>query len=226
LAFDPRKYDLEEFLRLEGGNMLQKVCNIVDQDGFLVAQFKTRVIIVPVGYPVPGRGYQLSTSAPALYRSFNYDDEGNVIASLPEIKEWDETCEALAQGADPDDPSFPEGVPAGLKVANSTYEYDEALSVGAGIETTIYTKTLAVDEGIYLRHVTAGGENIGRFQVLIDGVPIKTKRTWWTRFDTDMWFNTANGGILYQDEETIEVKVKNEGAEPADFESSFGYVIK
>ena len=206
--------------------MLQKVCNILDQDGLLAAQYKTRVTIVPVGSPIPGRGHQLSTSAPALYRSFNYDDEGNLVASLPEIREWTQYCEDIAQGAQPDDPLLPGGVPAGLKVAKSTYEYDEILSVASGATETIFQKVLAPEEALYLRHVIAGGANIGRYQVVIDNVPIQTKRTWWTKFDTDFWFNTANGGILFEDGETIEIKVTNCGDGFADFESSVGYVLK
>ena len=227
MAFDPRNYDLEEFLRLENGGMLQKICNVLDEDGYLVAQFKTRVTIVPIGFPIPGRGHQLSTSAPALYRSFNYDDEGNVIASLPEIREWDETCEALAQGADPDDPLLPGGgVPSGLKVAKSTYEHASANAVAEGNTVSVLTKVLAPDERIYLRHVMFSGENRGKFQVFVNGAEISpAKYTWWTKWDGDFWFNTANGGILYEGEETIEVKVTNFGEGTANFESSLGYVV-
>jgi hypothetical protein len=228
LAFDPRKHDLEEFLRLENGGLLQKVCNVVDVDGYLVEQYKTRVVVVPIGYPIPNKGHQLSTSAPALYRSFNYDDEGNIIASLPEIREWDETCEALAQGADPDDPGFPDGgVPAGLKVAKSTYEHSEANAVAQGNTVTVATKTLAPDEAIYLRHVMYFGENRARFQVYVNGAKLSPpKYSTWTSWGGDFWFNTANGGILYEGEETIEVKVTNVGEGTANFEASIGFVVK
>jgi len=225
LAFNQRDYDIEEWLRLEGANLLQKVCNVVDDDGFLVEQYKTRVYIVPVGKPIPYKSGQLSVSAPCLYRSFNYDDEGNQIASLPEMREWLQACEDAAQGANPDDPTF-SGVPAGLKVAKSTYLEFEANSVPVGATVVLASITIPAEEAIYLRHVVFSGENRGKFQVFVNGSKLQTKRTWWTRWDGDMWFNTANGGILYESEETIEVKVTNLGVEPADFEASIGYVIK
>lgn len=225
MAFDPRQHDIEEWLRLEDRNLLQKVCNILDVDGLLIGQYKTRVYIVPVNNPIPGNESQLSVTAPSLFRSFNYDDEGNAIASLPEIREWDQACEDLAQGADPGDNPIV-GIPAGLKVANATYEYSEVSSVPALATVAVFTKTLLPDEAIYLRHVPFGGENRGKFQVLVNGSPLQTKRSWWTRWDGDFWFNTANGGILYDNEQLIEVRVTNLGVGPADFEASLGYVIK
>lgn len=228
MAFDPKNYDIEVFLELENKGMLQKVCNVVDADGYLIEQYKTRVKIVPVGFPSPLNQSLISSDAPALYRSFNYDDEGNVIASLPELREWTVECEAVAQGADPNDPQIPgDGVPSGLRVASSTYEHASANAVAQGNTVTILTKILAPDESIYLRHVMFSGENRGRFQVFVDGTEITPpKYIWWTKWDGDFWFHTANGGILYESEETIEVKVTNLGEGTASFESSLGYVVK
>jgi len=226
MAFNSNKYSIEEWLTLEDSNLLQKICNVYDNDGFVIEQYKTRIVIVPVGSAIPESGHQISTAAPSLYRSYNYDDEGNQIASLPEIKEWTQYCENVAQGANPNNPVDGIGLPSGLKVANCTYEYSEASSVPAAATVTVLTKTLLPDEAIYLRHLPFSGENRGKFQVLVNGSPLQTKRTWWTKWDGDFWFNTANGGILYNNEETIEIRVTNLGIGVADFESSIGFVAK
>lgn len=228
MAIDYTKYNIEDFLEAENKGLLQKICNVYDADGFLVEQYKTRVYIVPVGYPKPTRSHQIQQEAPALYRFFNYDDEGNAVTSLPEIREWSEACEAIAQGADPNDPGLPGGgIPNGLKVAKSTYEHSSVNAVAQGNTVAVITKTLAPDEKIYLRHVMFSGENRGKFQVFVNGSEISPpKYTWWTKWDGDFWFDTANGGIFYEGEETIEVKVTNFGEGTANFESSLGYVVK
>jgi len=226
LAFRAEDFNIEDWLTLEENNHLRKICNIFDAEGFLVEQYKTRVYVVPVGNPIPWvKSGQLSKSAPSLYRSFNYDDEGNVIGSVPEMREWLQDCEDAANGGIVD-PTDPTGVPAGLKVANSTYIPGEALAVDEDTIATIVSKVLLPDEEIYLRHVMVSGENQGKFQVLVNGTAIGTKRTWFSNFNEDFWFSTANGGILYKNEETIEVKVLNCGDDEADFESSLGYVVK
>ena len=226
MAFDPVKYDIESWLALEDNNMLQKVCNIFDNDGFLVEQYKTRVTIVPVGQPLPyNRSGRLSISAPSLYRSFNYDDEGNVVGSVPEIREWTQSCEDSATGGivDPEDPV---GVPAGLKVAKTAYESGTVNAV-VGPVITVLTKTLAAGESIYIRHAMFSGCWPASFQVFVDGVQVGvTKYLTWLTYDNEIWFNSANGGILYNNEETIEIKVKNYGDTASDFEASLGYVVE
>lgn len=227
MAFKQEEYNIEDWLTLEDKNHLRKVCNIFDEEGFLVEQYKTRVFIVPVGNPIPWlRSGQLSKSAPSLYRSFNYDDEGNVVGSVPEVREWTQACEDAATGGIVDDPENPTGVPAGLKVANSVYIPGEALAVVEDTTATIVSKVLLPDEAIYLRHAMVSGENQAKFQVLVNGTAIGTKRTWFGNFNEDFWFSTANGGILYQNEETIEIKVLNCGDDEADFDGSLGYVVK
>ena len=225
MAFIEANYDIEEWIRLEHDGLLQKVCKVFDVDGFLIEEYLTRVYIVPIGQPIPRLSNQLSQSAPSLYRAFSYDDEGNQIASIPAVKEWTQACEDAAQGALPGDPGD-SGIPSGLKVAGCVYEYGEVSSVPVSATVVILTKTLLPDEAIYLRHIPFGGESIGKFQVFVNSSPIQTKRSWWTKWDGDFWFNTANGGILYENEEVIEIKVTNRGEGVADFESSIGFVIK
>lgn len=220
MAFNPTKYDIEVWLRMETEGLLQKECNVFDDDGLLVQQFRTRVGVKPVGQPLYNAGGQISISAPALWRSFTYDEAGNRVANLPQMREWTQACEDAAQGFYPDDGD------AVINISKSSvkYEYGEVSSVPIGATVAVVSKQLVPDEYLFLRHVFAGGDCIAKFQVLVDGVPIGTKRTWWTKWDTDFWFNTSNGGIIYQNEELIEVRVTNFGEHLGDFEASIGIV--
>lgn len=222
MAINPNNYDLEEWLRLEDENILQKQCNIFDVDGYLVAQFKTRVFIYPEGTQI---GTKLSPAAPALYRTFTYDDEGNAVASVPRIAEWSQACEDAAQGGSPYDPLAPIGVPAGLKVAKTTYIYDEEMLVPYNLETTVISYTVPAEESVYLRDVTGSGDNKGTYSVLIDGAKIKTKRSWWCDFNVEFEFSSANGGILVEGGSTIALKVINDSKEAVTFDGSIGYVL-
>jgi len=220
LAFKRENYDIETWLRLENEGLLQKECNLFDEDGLLVQQFKARINTRPVGNALFNAGGQISIAAPSLYRSFTYDDGGNALASLPDVKEWTQACEDAAQG------SLPSGGDGAINVSKSstTYLYGEVSSVPVGNSVSVYTKQLLPDEFIYFRHVMVGGDCIAKFQVLVNGQPIATKRTWWTKWDTDFWFNTSNGGIIFQSEELIEVRATNLGENLANFEASIGIV--
>lgn len=95
MAFNERDYNLERWLELEVNNMLQKVCNLYDDNGRIVEQFRTKVKIVPKGQSFQGK---ISISSPALHRAYTYSDQGRQIASLPSIKEWLPEHEAAASG--------------------------------------------------------------------------------------------------------------------------------
>jgi len=223
MTFEAGKHDIEEWLTLEEEGMLAKVCNVIDEDGLLIGHYKTRISMLPIGVLSPiGKP---SLSAASLFRSFTYDVDGNVVASLPQIKEWTQACEDAAQGSIPNEPPNT-GLPAGLKVAVSEYQYGLAQSVPAGASVIVAQKQLLPDEAIYLRHVSISGENRSRFRVDVNGSPLQSKRLWWMHFNDDFWFNTADGGILYNNEELIRIVVTNGGDDVADFETSIGFVLK
>jgi hypothetical protein len=229
VAFDKYKYDIEKWLVMEDDNLLQKVCKVIDTEGRLIGEYKTRVTIVPVGVVIPygsSKGRPKKNQSPSLYRSFSYDDDGNQIASLPEIREWTQACEDAAQGANPD-PDDPVDIPLGVQVVGINYTRADVSSVPIESTVTVLTKTLASGEAIYLRHCLFSGCWPAAFQVFVDGQQIgTTKYLTWLKYDNEMLFDTANGGILYKNEETIEVKVKNYGEDLGDFESSIGFVTK
>ena len=218
MAFNPRDYGIEVWLRLEAEGILQKQCRNFDEDGLLVEEYRTRVQVKPVGNALfTGK---ISVSAPSLYRSFTYDDAENAVASLPQMREWSQACEDAAQGA------YTDAGNSVISISKSStkYSYAEVSSIPIGSTVSVYTRQLLPDEHIFLRHVIAGGDCIAKFQVLADGQPVATKRTWWTKWDTDFWFNTSNGGIIYQNEELLEVRVTNIGENLGDFEVSVGVV--
>lgn len=229
--FEPDKHDIEEWLRLEEQNLLRKVCNLY-VGGILTEQYKTRIRIVPFGNPIligSGRGkvFPNQSSAASLYRSFSYDINGKLVGSVPEMREWTQACEDIANGGSDEIPLPPGiGIPLGLQVAASKYEADNINALIGGGVATVISKQLLPDEAIYLRHVVASGNNQAKFQVKVDGSPLQTKRTWFGDFDKDFWFNTANGGILYENEELITLEATNCSDDDGDFEGSIGFVVK
>lgn len=55
--------------------------------------------------------------------------------------------------------------------------YNEALAVASGATTTLVTYTVPFAKTAILHRVTVSGTNIARYDVLINGTPIDTKRT-------------------------------------------------
>lgn len=210
---------------METEGLLQKECVLFDIDGNLVEQYNTRVFTMPVGDVIPYSGGKFSVSAPAIWRSFTYDDEGNRVASLPRMREWSAACEETAQGSLPDDGDPSPGIPSGLKIAKASYIPNSVTNIPVGVDQVVATYTALPLDKVYLRHVAVNGDNIAKWRVLIDDVEIQKKSTWWTRFDNDFWFNTANGGIICAEGQVIKVIVNNIGDGPADFDASIGLVI-
>ncbi len=77
---------------------------------------------------------------------------------------------------------------------NSTTKliYNEAPSVPSGTRTTIVTYTVPPATTSYLQLVSGSGENVGRYDVLVSGNAISTKRSWWTAFNVDFNFAPSN----------------------------------
>jgi hypothetical protein len=223
MAFRPDSYNIEDWIRLEADGILQKICNIFDDDGYLVEQYKTRVFIKPVGIVVEDGTGRLSTSAPSLYRSFSYDEDDNQIASLPSIKEWTQDCEDAAQGFVPGSPPTG-GVPSGLKIAATVYAYNSVLLSPMQTNITIITHTVPTGEKAYLRHVPVSGQNKAKYTVYINESIVQVKRTYYTEYNEDFRFDTSNGGILLVADDVVTVKVDNNSNSSANFNASIGIV--
>lgn len=220
MAFDATRYDIETWLTLENNGLLQKECDVYTAEGLLAEQYKTRVLVKPVGQTIYNSGGKLSVAAPALWRSFTYDEAGNRLASLPEMREWTQACEDAANGSPVDDNE----VVVNISKSSVSYEPASVSSLAIGSTATLYSRQIQPDENRYLRHIMVSGDNRAKFQLFIDGVLLATKRTWWSNWNEDFWFNTANGGIIYRNEELIELRVTNFGSSAGEFEASIGMV--
>jgi hypothetical protein len=98
MAFDPSKYDIQKWLDQETRRTLQKICNILDSEGRLVEEYKTRVDILPKGSTDPKSGNIFQAYGPALYRTYTWDADGNVVSSVPVMAEWTQACEDGKEG--------------------------------------------------------------------------------------------------------------------------------
>ena len=220
MGFDARQFNTEEWLEHEVRNYLQKVCRIYDNDGFLVEEYKTRVTIFPVGTIVAG---QASVTAPALYRSFNYDDDGNQIAGLPEMREWTQACEDIAQGGGPGAGPGPGtgGASSKIEVKNV---YDEDLVVAGGATVVLATYTVPAGESIYLRYMSGYGDNVARYTAKIDGNIQQRKSGNYLNLNVDLWFNSGDGGILCTEGQVVTLEVTNLRPTTAPYFGSIQYV--
>lgn len=229
MVFDRYRHDIERWLEIEEQNLLQKVCKIIDTEGRLVGEYKTRVTIVPVGVAIPygaSKGRPKTGQAPSLFRSFTYDDDGNQIASLPEIREWTQACEDAAQGANPD-PVDPIDAPLGAVLVNSHCIPGAGINnLAIGSETLLQSHTIPADEIHYIRNIRGSGEAIGQFILYIDSNPVEIKRSGWHNWNVDFDYRTANGGKCLTEGQVIELKVINCGCDVADFDSTFIVVRK
>lgn len=79
--------------------------------------------------------------------------------------------------------------PVPLTAQNPT---NEISSVASGITTTILTYTVPTGKTASLNKIFASGENIGRYDVLLNGTRIDTNRTYWgSGFNTSFDFTTG-----------------------------------
>lgn len=105
--------------------------------------------------------------------------------------------------------------------------YDESGPVPSGSPTTILTYTVPVGDTASLQRVFASGENIARFDVLINGSELATKRTYFGgALDVNFPFNTSNGeGVLLHAGDVITVVVLQDRLSTAVFESTLELIL-
>lgn len=100
-------------------------------------------------------------------------------------------------------------------------QYGEALSVAAGIETIIvqYMVPLIYTSAI-LQRISVSGENVGRFQVFVNGVIVDTRRTYYGgNFNEYFEFCVATAdGYNLQPGDTVAVKILHNKPYVGDFE--------
>ena len=86
--------------------------------------------------------------------------------------------------------------------------YNEVTSVANSVQTQVAFYTVPVSKTAVLRRVSVSGDNFARFDVLLNGNPIDTKRTWFSDFNANFEFiASANSGLTLNASDVISVQV-------------------
>lgn len=101
-------------------------------------------------------------------------------------------------------------------------EYDEVTGVVPSILTTLVTYTVPVGKSFDLSYVEGSGTNVARYTVVVDGVTISSKRTWWSGpFNAEFEFN----GYEVSSNSVIQLKVFHTRPMNGDFEARINGVL-
>lgn len=100
--------------------------------------------------------------------------------------------------------------------------YNEASAVPSGVETTIvtYIVPLILTSAI-LQRVSVSGENVGRYQVFVNGVVVDTRRTYYGgEFNTYFEFSIGAGdGYTLAPGDTVAVKILHDRVFAGNFQA-------
>jgi hypothetical protein len=104
--------------------------------------------------------------------------------------------------------------------------YNEVTSVPAGVETTVLTYTCPptlIDA--FLQRIMVSGDNVAKWDILLNGSKIATKRTWWTDFNVDFSFTSFDGtGVSLNTGDIITVEVLHNSSTLGTFEATIQVV--
>lgn len=107
-------------------------------------------------------------------------------------------------------------------------EFGESLLLASGGNAIIATYIVPLSRTFYLQFVCFSGQNIATYEVLIDGVVIDRKRTWFNgnladQFDFESY---GNQGFKVEAASVIELKVHNFRPDAADFEGKIFGILQ
>ena len=110
---------------------------------------------------------------------------------------------------------------------NVLLTYDESAPVASGSPTTILTYTVPFGDTASLQRIMAAGENVARFDILVNSTVISTKRTYFGgALNVDFSFNTSNGeGVHVNAGDVITVKVLHDRPYTAIFEATLEIIL-
>jgi len=110
---------------------------------------------------------------------------------------------------------------------NVAIQYNEDVAVVSGVLTTIVSYTVPVGATAYLQRVLASGENIAKYQVLVNGTPLATNRTYFgSALDTSFNFSGPSGeGYLLNAGDVVLVQVLHNRPSTADFEATLEFIL-
>lgn len=110
---------------------------------------------------------------------------------------------------------------------NITITYNESAPVASGLQTDILFYSVPVGQTATLQRVFASGENIAKFDVLVNGVVIATERTYFgSALDVNFLFNSSNGlGTLLNSGDIVTVRVLHNRPNTALFEATLEIIL-
>lgn len=99
-------------------------------------------------------------------------------------------------------------------------EFGQVLLLASGANDIIATYNVPLTKVFYLQAVAFGGENIATYEVLVDGVVIDRKRTWYNGNLSDQFDFESYGsqGLKLNAGQVVELQVFNFQPDVADFE--------
>lgn len=107
-------------------------------------------------------------------------------------------------------------------VKNIDFIYNEVLDVLPGVTTSIVTYTVPMGQTSSLIRVLGAGENIGRYDILINGIIIATQRTYFgSALDVNFELGSANGlGVLLVANDIVTLQVFQNRPDSANYEGT------
>ena len=97
--------------------------------------------------------------------------------------------------------------------------YNEITSVVNGVESTIITVN-SPPSGHRIEKIEVSGSNVGQYKVYINGIPILTKRTWWTQFNATFNFEDFTNGLVLTTGQVLTVTVIHDSPDLGTFEAT------
>lgn len=107
--------------------------------------------------------------------------------------------------------------------------FGQALSVISGVEVDVLTFVVAADTELALLRIEAGGDNIARYSVEVDGTLIARQRTWFNGSGLATIFDFSaedKRGLLLAAGQEIKVKALHSRPGVGDFEARISAIQK
>jgi hypothetical protein len=107
--------------------------------------------------------------------------------------------------------------------------FGQALAVIAGVETDVLTFIVAADTELALLRIEAGGDNIARYSVEVDGTLIARQRTWFNGSGLTANFDFSGQdkrGLILTAGQEIKVKAIHSRPDVGDFEARISAIQK
>lgn len=106
--------------------------------------------------------------------------------------------------------------------------YNEIAALPSGIESAVLTYVVPVDKLAYLYRLEAGGENIAKYRVLVNGTPVATRRTYFGGDLTTVFefFTPNKQSLVLQPGDTVTLMVSHNRPFTADFEARAQLLLK